>query len=112
MRQPRDSQGRFKRKQVFGAVIIGLLLVLAVGASMLGTYPITYAEDKILTEVDDRDSIQKVTDNIAEKARAERESAQLVKRAEIALLEAEELNAIHNEALNDAVDAFNLYQSY
>lgn len=92
-------------------IVLGILL-LAVAAIFFGVKPVTYVEEKVQEvkiEIDKRDGMQKVTDNIAEMARRE------VKQGEKVLLIQKDLDrelAVYEKYIastSDAIGSFNLY---
>ena len=117
MKQQRDSKGRFTRtKQYFFAFLVGLLILGAVTAIILGDTPIKFAESYFQeevyeAEVDNRDNIQRLTDNYGEKLRTvmELEAELLEEQKEVSAKQVELSQAL--EELNVAVESINIYSN-
>ena len=99
---------KLKRKGKISIVVF--VLIMASGAIYAGTKPIEYVQGKMSTEiVDERDAIQKVTDNLAVMTRRELEQGEKVKVLQKELEIQLGIYKRYGDETAKAVEAFNLF---
>ena len=100
----RNKVGQFRKSRKYW--ITGILLFMAV--VMFLSYGGT--TEVFIEKVDARDNIQKVTDDLADKMRIEKELKQQLLRAQVLYLELEEMHDTAVDDVDDAEENISLYR--
>lgn len=101
---------RTMTKKTFIISFIVALILTTVVTMMVYADTTQYAVQAPIVEVEERDNIDKLTDNLNTKMREEEEARAQMQKAHELLIEAQALHDLSLDELNKATEAINTYQ--